>query len=184
MKRFLTAVLVFAVGYLAAPAQPASSDGPAFTTGNRLLRPDRYREWIWLSSGLGMSYSDTAESNPEFDNVFVNPAAYREFLKTGRWPDPTVLVLELRAAESKSSINRSGHFQGGVTAVEVHVKDARRFPSGWAFYGFPGDAKSAEVMPRSASCYTCHEQHGTVDTTFVQFYPTLAAVAKQKGTAK
>ena len=31
-------------------------------------------------------------------------------------------------------------------------------------------------------CYSCHEQHGAVDTTFVQFYPTLIELAKQKGT--
>ena len=29
-------------------------------------------------------------------------------------------------------------------------------------------------------CYSCHEQHGAVDTTFVQFYPTLIDAAKQK----
>ncbi|HYU45886.1 MAG TPA: cytochrome P460, partial [Terriglobales bacterium] len=28
----------------------------------------------------------------------------------------------------------------------------------------------------------CHEQHGAVDTTFVQFYPTLLEIAKKKGT--
>ena len=31
-------------------------------------------------------------------------------------------------------------------------------------------------------CYSCHEQHGAVDTTFVQFYPTLINLAQQKGT--
>ena len=33
-----------------------------------------------------------------------------------------------------------------------------------------------------ASCYTCHEQQAAVDTTFVQFYPTLLPIAKSKGT--
>jgi hypothetical protein len=31
-------------------------------------------------------------------------------------------------------------------------------------------------------CYSCHEQHAAVDTTFVQFYPTLLEIAKKKGT--
>jgi len=31
-------------------------------------------------------------------------------------------------------------------------------------------------------CYSCHEQHGAVDTTFVQSYPTLLNIAKRKNT--
>ena len=31
-------------------------------------------------------------------------------------------------------------------------------------------------------CYSCHEKHGAVDTTFVQFYPTLIKLAEQKDT--
>ena len=31
-------------------------------------------------------------------------------------------------------------------------------------------------------CYTCHTQHAAVDTTFVQFYPTLLPIAQSKGT--
>ena len=37
-------------------------------------------------------------------------------------------------------------------------------------------------MPQTASCYSCHQEHGVVDTTFVQFYPTLMPIAKDKGT--
>jgi acyl carrier protein phosphodiesterase len=38
------------------------------------------------------------------------------------------------------------------------------------------------MTPTAASCYSCHAQHGAVDTTFVQFYPTLLPIAKAKGT--
>ena len=34
----------------------------------------------------------------------------------------------------------------------------------------------------SATCYSCHPANGAVDNTFVQFYPTLLAIAKEKGT--
>jgi hypothetical protein len=64
--------------------------------------------------------------------------------------------------------------------MEVHVKDAR-LESGWGFYEFTGPG-SAKLIKRPASCYQCHEGHGAVDTTFVQFYPTLLGVAKTKGT--
>lgn len=118
-----------------------------------------------------------------FDNVFVNPAAYRSFLATGTWPDKTVMVLEVRGAQSKGSINQKGHFQGTeIMGIEVHVKDAARFPGKWAFFDFDSAAKNGSLIPQGAPCYTCHAAHAAVDTTFVQFYPTLLPIAKEKRT--
>jgi hypothetical protein len=169
-------------------AANAPSDGPRYTPEQRLLRPDDYREWVWLSSGLGMAYGPLANQNPNenppFDNVFVNRSAFRGFMETGRWPDKTVMVLEVRSSLSKGSINKGGHFQGPLRGIEVHVKDESRFPGKWAFFGFPSGASAGQLIPTSANCYSCHEQHGIVDTTFVQFYPTLLEVARQKGTVR
>jgi Cytochrome P460 len=177
--------LLMAAGFGASSGPRAidpSSEAAQFTPSNQMLRPEKYREWVWLSSGFGMSYQPRASAeNPDFDNVFVNPTAYRAFLATGRWPDKTVLVLEVRHSESRGSINQGGHFQSSLSALEVHVKDDKRFPGGWAFFGF-GASSAGTLLPKSASCYSCHEQHGAVDTTFVQFYPTLLEVARQKKT--
>jgi hypothetical protein len=38
------------------------------------------------------------------------------------------------------------------------------------------------MVPTTAECYSCHEQHAAVDNTFVQFYPTLLPIAESKGT--
>jgi cytochrome P460 len=150
----------------------AAGDGPQFTAGGELVRPDNYREWIYLSSGLGMSYSPSkGEASPKFDNVFVNPAAYRAFLRDGKWPDQTVLVLEVRESRTNDSINQAGRTQGDVLAIEAEVKDSGK----WTFYGFGKSAQSAKAIPAGANCYACHSQHGAVDNTFVQFYPTLRA---------
>ena len=65
--------------------------------------------------------------------------------------------------------------------LEVHVKDARRFPGGWAFFAFRS-RDPAEPIAFSADCYSCHKEHAAVDTTFVQFYPTLLEVASERGT--
>lgn len=159
------------------------SDAPRYTAEGRLMFPQDYREWVFLSSGLGMTYGPLAQGEPMFDNVFVNPTAYHSFQQSGRWPDGTVLVLEVRGAESKGSINRGGHFQGDVHGVETHVKDEKRFPRKWAFFAFDQGAKVSEARAEDkSSCYACHEPNGSVDTTFVQFYPSLLPVAKEKGT--
>lgn len=165
--------------------QAIAPDGPRFTPSGQLQRPAAYREWIWLSSGLGMSYNPgSSRTDPPFDNVFVNPAAYRAFLQTGTWPDQTMFVLEVRVSESHGSINRQGQYQGARLGMEVEVKDQRRFPGKWAFFAFEGSGDTATPIPRSASCYSCHAQNGAVDNTFVQFYPTLLEVARQKGTLR
>lgn len=167
-----------------APGQTANPpDGPQYTADGRMLFPANYREWVYLSSGLGMSYTAGAQNMLMFDNVFVNPEAYRKFLETGTWPDKTMLVLEVRGAESRASINQRGNFQSGeVMGIEVHIKDEAKFPNGkWAFFGFD-DGKVGNLFPAGASCYSCHQSHGAVDTTFVQFYPTLMPIAKEKTT--
>lgn len=170
---------------LAAPAPVVSnvSDGPAYTAAGDLKLPE-YREWVFLTAGVDMSYSSTA--TPEhsvFDNVFVNPSAYRAFKQTGTWPDKTVLVLEIRSAEGAASINKRGHTQSaGINGIEVHVKDATK--DGWTFYGFGEGSSEGKAFGRAASCYTCHQQHGVVDATFVQFYPTMLPIAKQRGTIR
>ena len=166
-------------------AKAAADDAPSYAPNGDLLPLRNYREWIYLTSGIDMSYAPKATEmdHSMFDNVFVNPAAYRSFLATGMWPDKTILVLEVREARSKGSINQRGHFQGGeIMGFEVHVKDEARFPGKWAFFDFDSPDKNGTLIPAGAPCYSCHVAHGAVDTTFVQFYPTLLPVAQQKRT--
>ena len=83
----------------------------------------------------------------------------------------------------QGSINHRGHYQsGGVQGMEVHVKDTARFQGGWAFFSFDDGAAPAKQIPVTAACYSCHSAHAAVDTTFVQFYPTLLPVAQQHST--
>jgi len=169
----------------AAPADDSgtSAQTPTYTADGRLVFPVKYREWIYLTSGVDMSYApNRTMDHSMFDNVFVNPDAYKAFLHTGTWPDKTMLVLEVRAAGTNASINKSGHFQTTeLMGHEVHVRDEGRFPGKWAFFGFDGGGP-AKMVPKEAACYSCHEQHAAVDTTFVQFYPTLLDIAKSKNT--
>jgi hypothetical protein len=156
---------------------------PVYAEDGRLALPENYREWVYLSSGFDMAYSARAQTGHHmFDNVFVEPSAYKAFLATGTWPDKTLLVLEVRGAKDKGSINKNGNYQDTeVMGREVHIKDAAHFPEGWAFFGF-GTDRLAKMIPRSADCYSCHADHGAVDNTFVQFYPTLLPIATAKGT--
>lgn len=160
-----------------------TTSAPQFTAEGKLKLPADYREWVYVTSGVGMSYNERANAAPApvFDNVFVQREAYREFMKSGKWPNGTMFVLELRASSDQGSILKSGRFQTGVRAIEASVKDERRFPEKWAYFDFRGNTE-ASPLPKSAGCLTCHQQHAAVDNTFVQFYPTLLEVATRKGT--
>ena len=163
---------------------PLSGSGPEYTNDDQLKLPENYRLWTYLTSGFDMSYTPNAMDmgHHMFDNVFANPEAYGKFLKTGTWPDKTVLILEGRRAEGKGSINQKGNYQSTeVMGLEAHVKDEARFPGKWAFFIF-GDSKTAKMVPTNMECYSCHAQHAAVDTTFVQFYPTLLPIAQSKET--
>jgi hypothetical protein len=167
-------------------AQQPATDVPDLGTGHTLTLPADFREWVFLSAGLGMTYgpnAPAADQPQSFTNVYVNPSSYRAFLKTGAWPDRTMFVLEIRGSASEGSINRSGHFQTALRAVEVNLKDGR-LPGGWGFYDFARAAGPVAPLAQTASCYTCHRDNTAVEHTFVQFYPTLMEVARRHGTVK
>ncbi len=175
---------------------PASAqegaDGPSYSPAGELLRPANYREWVFLTSGLGMTYGPAAEAGnrtPMFDNVFVNPASYRAFVQSGAWPDKTMFILEGRRSQENVSINNGGRTQGERAFVEAAVKDVKRYADtgGWGYFSFDsreGLAASVKPLPSTAACYNCHKNNTAVENTFVQFYPDLFAIAKQKGTVK
>lgn len=183
-RNTLLALATFLVPFGFGQDTATPKSGPEYTADSRLKFPGKFREWIFLTSGIDMSYSPMSgmSDHSMFDNVFVNPEAYKAFVETGTWPDKTMLVLETRGAQTKGSINHSGHYQDSeVMGMEVHVKDEARFPGKWAFFDFENTV-SGNLVPAGAACYSCHAEHAAVDTTFVQFYPTLLAIAKAKGT--
>ena len=148
---FAAALVLLPLGQvLAEPAQ--------FNDKGEVLRPADYREWVFLTSGLGMTYGPNA----------VRPGQ----------PAPLENV----------SINNGGRTQGDVVAVEASVKDTARYPDGgWAYLTFDGPQglqSAAAPFPRTQSCYSCHSANGAVEWTFTQFYPAQFEVAKRLGTVR
>jgi hypothetical protein len=176
---------------LAVRAQQAPTDGPRFTNGTILARPTDYREWPFVGSSLGLAYTPLPEgASPPFTNVFVNPSSYRSFMQTGRWPDGTELVLEIRRSGSEGALIRGGRYESDLLFLEANVKDSR-LPNGWGFFSWGRGSALMDVaalappdtsIPGEGTCVECHMKHAAVERTFVQFYPTLLEVARQKGT--
>jgi hypothetical protein len=189
MNRSWGLILFLIAGCLGLESKPASAPAaPQFTADNRLMLPKDYREWVFLSSGLGMTYgTPAAPGEQNFDDVFVAPTAYRAFVQTGHWPDHTIFILEQRKSSSSGTINNGsvGHYQSDLIGVAAAVKDRARFPDGeWGYFGFGTKSETTPVLPKTAACYACHTNNTAVENTFVQFYPTLLPIARAKGTLK
>jgi hypothetical protein len=51
----LKAFMLFSLACLNLAGQQTRPDEPQYTSNGQLKLPDNYREWIYLSSGLGMT---------------------------------------------------------------------------------------------------------------------------------
>ena len=69
--------------------------------------------------------------------------------------------------------------------LDVEVKDEKRFADKWAYFGFDAAEKAASAAtPSKNDCWKCHDENAAVEHSFVQFYPELLKVAREKGTIK
>jgi hypothetical protein len=110
-----------------------------------LVRPDRYLDWVSVGSG-----------------VYVDPAGYAEYEKSGTFPERTVIVM--KRTRSEAANDPHGDFS-------VSVKDSGRFEGGWGFFDLSG--KSKAVAATDGTCQPCHKANAQTDHVFTQFYPAL-----------
>ena len=127
-RAVIVGLLVWAIAFAvrSTPAAQAPAPiGPQYAADEKLVRPTDYREWVYVTSGLGMTYGPAQSTSAagNFDNVFVNRSSYTQFMSTGKWPDKTIFILEIRRAEDHVSINNGGRTQGALLAIEAEVKD-------------------------------------------------------------
>ena len=184
-KRFVllaSAAALWAAATLAgAPADGGTMVKPRYAAPKELLLPEGYETWVFLGASLGLSYREEARADGlgTFHHIYMQPEAYGEYRATGRFPEGTMLVMEVHKPEQKVSINKHGYFEGERVALEVAVKDRSAFEEGWAYFDFAnGTRKSSKPFPRE-SCFNCHREHGADDNVFTQFYPVLRKLKKK-----
>ena len=181
-----------------AQKSPPPATGPQYNEAGELKRPAGFETWVFVGSNLGLEYSDqAAKENPvekkeknrpaggsNFHNVYINPEAYAHYVKTGKFPEKTVLVLDIFKAEEREprKIVSEGLFPGAPAGLAVAVKNSAR-PDGsqtdWAYYDFGLEGKTARAFLDKA-CYDCHLNHADDDNVWVQFYPALRRHREEK----
>lgn len=155
----------------------SSESAPHYDSSGALLRPTGYSTWVFVGGSIGLTYeTQQHQSSPgEFHDVYLRPESYREYLRTGKFPEKTMLVLALYPPNEKVSPAKGGYFEGDLDGLAAAVKDHEHFREGWAYFNFgqaPNLKASATANPKE-NCYSCHSEHAADDNVFVQFYPIL-----------
>jgi hypothetical protein len=193
---FLTFATAGVIGVFTLAADSPAGHRPRYTNDGLLEVPRDFRSWVFVGANLSPQYRSKAAQtkqpageletkpgtkNDTFHNIYINPESYAVFLRTGTFPDPTMLVMEVFRAEDKDSggVLAGGQFEGKRISLDAAVKDRNRPGGGvpWAYYSFDLDKESKALRPAEAfpdaSCYDCHLKHASKDNVWVQFYPAL-----------
>lgn len=182
LTAFLTGITLMALAASADASQAAK-----YTAKGELIMLKNYRQWVFIGAPVTPNDMNNGKATfPEFHNVYIDPASFAVYKKSGKFPSGTVIVKELVGVGSKSSASGNGYFPGEFIGVAASVKDAKRFakePGNWAYFSFMGDGgKSLASAPAqaTASCNACHQQNAAEDWVFTQHYPVLRAAKKAR----
>jgi hypothetical protein len=160
--------------------------------------PAGFRSWVFLGAPLTPEGLNNGKFNcdqpggctksnfPEFHHVYVEKKNVDAYLKTGDFPEGTVIVKELTRVldpmfpdGSRVEPSGRGYFNGALNGIDMMVKDKTRFAdsNGWGFFTFGHHPmpyeKTSQVRP-VAECAGCHIANvSKTDMTWVQFYPLL-----------
>jgi hypothetical protein len=185
LKKMVLALLLSAFSMVQVQAAEASDHSDhqhskeyaKFNKAGELVRPIDYREWIFVGAPVTpKDMNDGRPPFPEFHNVYIDPASWAHYKKTGEFRSGTIIVKELTSVGARKSASGNGYFQGEFLGIAATVKDKKRFvdkPDNWAYFGFD-DKPSATAQPDEA-CSACHKANAAEDMVFTQHYPVLRA---------
>ncbi len=208
MQKYLLAIIVGA-GLLGASlflvsAKPvavaqAQQSTVVFNADGTVQVPTGFRKWVFVGAPLtpeglndgkyncNAGGTNCTKSNfPEYHHVYIEQKNVDAYLKTGEFPEGTVIVKELTRVlnptfpdSSRKEPSGRGYFNGVYNGIDMSIKDSKRFAktNGWGFFTFghhpmPYDKTSAERPV--TECAGCHIANvAATDMTWIQFYPLL-----------
>jgi hypothetical protein len=195
MRNFLL-VVILAVGVVAVSSLPRNTSSVAadaqhstavFDSDGKLKLPTGYRRWVFVGAPLTPDGLNNGKAGfPEYHHVYVEEKNLDVYLKTGSFPEGTVIVKELTRVlnptfpdGSRTEPSGRGYFNGEFNGMDVTVKDSKRFANtnGWGFFNFghhPLPYAESAKEASAAECAGCHAAFvAKTDMTWVQFYPIL-----------
>ncbi len=208
MKKNLLAMIavVVCLVYASLPllnTRPVEAQTPqssaVFDSEGKVQVPTGFRKWVFVGAPLtpeglndgkyncNAGGTNCTRSNfPEYHHVYIEQKNVDAYLKTGEFPEGTVIVKELTRVlnptfpdSSRKEPSGRGYFNGAYNGIDMSIKDSKRFAktNGWGFFTFghhpmPYDKTSAERPV--TECAGCHIANvAATDMTWIQFYPLL-----------
>src|SRR5260370_11436802 len=125
----------------------------------KLPNPAIFRRWVLVGTPLTPDGLNNGKAGfPEYHNVYIEEKNVDVYLKTGSFPEGTVIVKELARVlnptfpdGSRTEPSGPGYFNGEFNGIDLTLKDSKRFAktNGWGFFTFghhplPLDKTSAE----------------------------------------
>lgn len=197
MHKYLLAIIV-AVGAIGLTLSERSMEPAAaqtqqatavFDSAGRLKLPDlaTFRRWVVVGVPLTPNGLNNGKANfPEYHLVYIEPKNVDAYLKTGSFPEGTMIVKELARVldptfpdGSRTEPSGRGYFNGQYKGIDLTIKDSRRFAktNGWGFFTFghhPLPYSETAAESPASECAGCHQAYvSKTDMTWVQFYPLL-----------
>jgi Cytochrome P460 len=208
MQKYLLAIIVGACvlgasSFLVTPkpvaVAQAQQSTAVFNADGTVPVPTGFRKWVFVGAPLtpeglndgkyncNAGGTNCTKSNfPEYHHVYIEQKNVDAYLKTGEFPEGTVIVKELTRVldptfpdSSRKEPSGRGYFNGAYNGIDMSIKDSKRFAktNNWGFFTFghhpmPYEKTSAE-RPVS-ECAGCHIANvAKTDMTWIQFYPLL-----------
>jgi hypothetical protein len=158
-----------------------------FTADGKLKLPVGFRRWVFLGAPLTPNALNDGDANfPEFHHVYVEEKNLDVYLKTGSFPEGTILIKELTRVlkptypdGSRTEPSGRGYFNGELNGIDASVKDNKRFAktNGWGYFTFghhPMPYEQTAAESHVSECAGCHLANvAKTDMTWEQFYPIL-----------
>jgi len=181
----VASVFIIVNARLAVAQTPQST--AVFESDGKLKLPNGFRRWVFVGAPLTPNGLNNGKAGfPEYHNVYIEGKNVDAYLKTGSFPEGTVIIKELTRVlsptfpdGSRTEPSGRGFFNGAYNGIDATVKDSKRFPNtnGWGFFTFghhplPYAKTAAEASV--AECAGCHIANvAKTDMTWIQFYPLL-----------
>src|ERR1700747_1935715 len=189
----LTASAAYLVVAKPVAAQTEQSSA-VFNADGTVQVPTGFRKWVFVGAPLtpeglndGKYNCDqpggcTRSNFPEYHHVYIEQKNVDAYLRTGDFPEGTVIVKELTRVldptfpdGSRTEPSGRGYFNGQYNGIDLTVKDSKRFAktNGWGFFTFghhplPYTQWAAEAP--ATECASCHQTFvAKTDMTWVQF---------------
>ncbi len=157
-----------------------------FDADGKMKLPTGYRGWVFVGNCNADGTNCTRSNFPEYHHVYIERQNVDAYLKTGSFPEGTVIVKELTRVlkptfpdSSRTEPSGRGYFNGEYNGIDVTVKDSKRFAqtNGWGFFTFghhPLPYAKAAAESSVTECAGCHIANvAKTDMTWIQFYPLL-----------